>query len=70
MSQIKEQTKTPEKLLNKIETNTLLDAEFKTLVITILKELRGRVDDLRENFNSDRKHKKWRYKTVNGTIHK
>ena len=39
MSQIKEQTKTPEKLLNKIETNTLLDAEFKTMLKRMLKQL-------------------------------
>ena len=29
----------------------LLDPGFKTLVIRMLKELRGRVDELRENFN-------------------
>ena len=39
MTQIKEQSKTPEKELNKMETSKLLDAEFKTLVIRILKEL-------------------------------
>ena len=39
MSQIKEQVKTPEKELNKIEMNNLSDAEFKTLVIRMLKEL-------------------------------
>ena len=30
---------TPEKELNKVETNNLLDAEFKTLVIKMLKDL-------------------------------
>ena len=39
MAQIKEQIKTPEKELNKIEINNLSDAEFKTLIIRILKEL-------------------------------
>ena len=39
MAQIKEQVKTPEKELNKIEMNNLSDAEFKTLVIRMLKEL-------------------------------
>ena len=40
--------KTPEKELNKVETNNLLDAEFKTLVIKMLKELN-------EDFNNMKK---------------
>ena len=47
-SQMKEQIKTPEKLLNKMETSNLLDAEFKTLIIKMLKELS-------ENLNSIKK---------------
>ena len=39
MAQMKKQIKTPEKELNKMEINNLLDAEFKTLVIRMLKEL-------------------------------
>ena len=39
MAQMKEQIKTPEKELNKMEINNLSDAEFKTLVIRMLKEL-------------------------------
>ena len=35
----KEQIKTPEKELNKMEISNLSDAEFKTLVISMLKEL-------------------------------
>ena len=46
MSPIKEQNKTPEKELNKMETSNLLEAEFKTLVIRMLNELRGTVDEL------------------------
>ena len=38
-AQIKEQKKTPEKKLNKMEISNLSDAEFKTLVIRMLKEL-------------------------------
>ena len=37
--QMKEQIKTPEKDLNKVELSNLSDAELKTLVIRILKEL-------------------------------
>ena len=45
MAQIKEQIKTPEKQLKEMETNNLSDAEFKTQVIRMLKELS-------EDFNS------------------
>ena len=48
MAQMKEQNKTLEKELNKMETSNLLDGEFKTLVIRMLSELS-------ENFNSIRK---------------
>ena len=39
MSQIKEQNKTPEKVLSKIKTSNLLDAELKTLDIRMHKDL-------------------------------
>ena len=39
MAQMKEQIKTPEKELNTMEISNLSDAEFKTLVIRMLKEL-------------------------------
>ena len=39
MAQMKEQNKTPEKELNKMEVTNLSGAEFKTLVIRMLKEL-------------------------------
>ena len=39
MAQMKEQIKTPEKGLNKMEKSNLSDAEFKTLVIRMLEEL-------------------------------
>ena len=41
MAQLKVQNKTPEKELNKMEISNLSDAEFKTLVIRMLKELIG-----------------------------
>ena len=44
MSQMNEQNKAQEKELNKMEMSTLPDAEFKTLVIKMLK-------DLSENFH-------------------
>ena len=48
MAQMKEQNKTPEKELNKMEISNLSDPEFKTLVVRMLKELN-------EYFNSIRK---------------
>ena len=40
MAQMKEQIKTPEKELNKMQMSNLSDAEVKTLVIRMLNELR------------------------------
>ena len=48
MPQMEEQNKTPEKELNKMEISNLREAEFKTLLIRMLKELS-------ENFNSIKK---------------
>ena len=39
MAQMKEQIKIPKKELNKMEISNLSDAEYKTLVIRMLKEL-------------------------------
>ena len=39
---MKEQNKTPEKELNKMETSNLPDAEVKTVVIRMFNELRER----------------------------
>ena len=41
MAQMKEQIKTPEKELNKMEISNQADTEMKTLVIKMLKELIG-----------------------------
>ena len=41
MAQMKEQNKTSEKELNKMEISNLSDTEFNTLVIRMLKELIG-----------------------------
>ena len=41
MAQMKEENKTSEKELNKTEITNPSDAEFKTLVIRMLKELLG-----------------------------
>ena len=36
-----------------METSNLIDTEFKTLVIQILNEFRGREDELIENFDEE-----------------
>ena len=48
MAQMKKQIKTPEKELNKMDISNLSDAEFKTLIIRMFKELN-------ENLNSIKK---------------
>ena len=41
-----------------MESSNLTDAEFKTLVIKMFNELRGRLHELSENFNKEiKKHK-------------
>ena len=50
---IQEQNKTPEKELNKMKINNLLDKEFKAMVIKMLTELRRRMDEHSENFNKE-----------------
>ena len=48
MAQIKELIKTPEKELNRMEISNLSDAEFKTLVIRMLKELSEDLNSIRK----------------------
>ena len=49
---MKEQNKTPDKELNKMETGNLLDEEFKTLVIRMLNELCEDINTI-ENIQSE-----------------
>ena len=48
MAQMKDQIKTLEKELNKMEISNLSDAEFKTLVIRMLSELREDLSSIKE----------------------
>ena len=54
MAQMKEQIKTPEKELNKTKISNLLDAEFETLVIRMLKELSEDLNSIKK-VQSERK---------------
>ena len=48
MAKTKEQIKTPEKELNKMGISNLSDAEFKTLVIRMLKELSEHLNGIKK----------------------
>ena len=54
MAQMKEQIKTSEKELNEMEMNNLTDAEIKTLVIRMLKELSEDLNSIK-NIQSETK---------------
>ena len=55
MAQMKEQIKTPEKELNEMEINNLPDAEFKTLVIRMLKELSDYFNGIKKKSQAEMK---------------
>ena len=48
MAQMKEQNETPKKELNETEISSLSDAQFQTLVISMLKEVIGYCNSIRE----------------------
>ena len=52
MAQMKEQKKTPGKKLNEMEISNLSDAEFKTLVIRMLRELAEHGKCIREEMKA------------------
>ena len=45
--------KSSEKELDEMESTKIPDAEFKTVVIKMLKDIRGRMDDFTENLNKE-----------------
>ena len=55
MAQMKEQIKTPEKELNKKEIRNLSNAEFKTLVIRMFKELSEDLNSIKKNIQPELK---------------
>ena len=55
MAQMKGQIKTPEKELNEMEISNLSDAEFKTLVIRMLKELSEDLNNIK-NIQPEKKN--------------
>ena len=55
MAQMKEQIKTLEKELNKMEISNLSDAEFKTLVIRMPKELSEDLNSIKKRSSQKRR---------------
>ena len=55
MAQMKEEIKSPEKELNEMEISNLSDAELKTLVIRMLKELSEDLSSIKK-IQSDMKY--------------
>ena len=61
MAQMKEQNKIPTKELNKTEITNLLHAEFKTLVIRMLKEIIGYCNSIKKKEREkSTENKQWR----------
>ena len=56
MAQMKEENKTPEEELNKMEISNLWEAEFKTLVIKMLKELSEDLNSIKKIQSKGRLH--------------
>ena len=52
MAQMKEEIKTPEIQLNEMEISNVSDAEFKTLVIMMPKEISEDLNSIRKNQSS------------------
>ena len=66
MTQMKEQNKTLEKELNKMEISNLSDAEFKPLVIRILKELTGYFNSIKKDPGRYEVYTKWNQENLQG----
>ena len=58
MSRMTEQKKSPEKELNKMKSSNLPDTKFQTIITRMLKQIRGRMDELNENLNKETVSKK------------
>ena len=63
MAQMKEQNKTPEKELNKMETSKLLDTEFITLVIRMLSKLSDNFNRIKKGMETIKKNQSERKDT-------
>ena len=67
MVQMKEQNRIPEKELNEMQISNLLDAEFKTLVIRMFKELTGYFNNIKKTKAETKVTLSERKKNLKGT---
>ena len=68
MAQMKEQSKTPEKELKKMEKSKLLDAEFKILVIRMLSDLSKSFNSIKKVMESIEKKQSERYTKIKNNL--
>ena len=50
MSQMKEQDKSPEKQLNKVEIGNLPEKEFRIMILKMIQDLETRMEKMQEMF--------------------
>ena len=72
MYQMKEQDKTPEKQLNKMEIGSLPEKEFRIMIVKMYQELgkrrEAKVEKMQEMFNKDLEELKNEQTEMNNTI--
>ena len=61
---MKEQDKTPEKQLNEVEIGSLPEKEFRIMMVTLIQNLRKRMEKMQEMFTNE----KLRNKQMNNTL--
>ena len=57
---MKEQDKTPEKQLNEVEIGSLPEKEFRIMMVTLIQNLRKRMEKMQEMFTNEKLRNKQR----------
>ena len=57
---MKEQGKTPEKQLNEVEIGSLPEKEFRIMIVTLIQNLRKRMEKMQEMFTNEKLRNKQR----------
>ena len=72
MYQMKEQDKTPEKELNEVEIDSLLEKEFRIMIVNMIQDLgkwmEVKIEKMQEMFNTDLEELKNKQTEMNNTI--
>ena len=66
MAHMKEQNKTPEEELVQVKTSNPLDAEVKTLVIRMLKEISEDLNSIKKNPIRNERYSSWNKEQFTG----